>query len=406
MRVLVADRLPQTIIDALRQIGLDLIVNDCSGDVLHSAITSYDPQSLIVKSTKVMRSMMEQAPSLELIVRAGAGYDSIDVAAASELGIFVANCPGKNASAVAELTIGLMVALDRRIPDNIIDARAGLWRKGVYAKASGLRGRTLGLIGLGHIGQLVAEMAKSIGLEVMAWSRSLTAEKADILGIHYMDTPLKIAAQADIISLHVAATNDTQQLANKVFFKAMKPGASFINTTRGSVVDEKALLEALDTKGIRAALDVFESEPQGKEGTLQTKLTQHPSVYLTHHIGASTEQAQNATGREVVRVIDIYSRTGLIPNCINIAVQSYATHVLTVRHLDKIGVLAGILDLIRKYNLNIQEMENQVFTGDANAAVARIRVVGTPPQELCSLLKDIQDVIAVSCIQIQRDESS
>jgi len=404
MRVLVADKLHPHTIDSLRHIGLDVVVNDCDGDALHHAIVSSDPQSLVVKSTMITQTMMEHAPSLELIVRAGAGYDTIDVDVASELGIFVANCPGKNASAVAELTIGLMVALDRRIPNNVFDAQAGLWRKGMYSKASGLRGRILGLIGLGHIGQLVAEAAKSMGIDVVGWSRSLTEKKAHSLGIRYLSSPLEIASQADIISLHIPAIPDTFKLANRDFFNAMKPGALFINTSRGSIVDEGALLEAVNNKGILAGLDVFESEPEGKEGHLNTELSQHPLVYLTHHIGASTDQAQIATGKEVVRVIDIYSRTGVVPNCINIAEQSYATHVLTIRHLDKVGVLAGILDLIRKYNMNIQEMENQVFTGDANAAVARIRVVGSPPKELCRLLKEIHNVLAVSCIQIQSNE--
>ncbi len=404
MRVLVADKLPQNIIDSLRHIGLKVVVNDCAEDTLHTALESFDPHSLVVKSTRVTQSMMEKAPSLEMIVRAGAGYDTIDVTAASELGVFVANCPGKNASAVAELAIGLMVAMDRRIPDNVVDARRGLWCKGVYSKAAGLKGRTLGLIGLGHIGQLVAVIAKSMGLDVIAWSRSLTTEKAKALGVRYVNSPIEIAAKSDIVSVHVAANHDTLHLANRDFFKAMKHEALFINTARGGIVDESALLEALNTKGIRAALDVFMSEPQTKEGALDTALSQHPSVYLTHHIGASTEQAQNATGKEVVRVMGTYARTGFVPNCINIAEQSGATHLLSVRHLDKVGVLAGILDLIRKYNLNVQEMENQVFTGDANAAVARIRLVGTPSEELCDLLKDMTDVLAVSCIQIQKDD--
>jgi len=400
MRVLVADQLPQEIIDSLRSQGHEITVQDCSGEVLQRLLVSTDAESMVVKSTKVTREILTHASSLELIVRAGAGFDTSDIDTSSELGIFVANCPGKNASAVAELTMGLIIALDRRIPDNVSDARNGRWQKGIYGKARGLKGQVLGLIGLGHIGQLVAHMASSMGLKVYAWSRSLTPEKATSLGIHSLDSPLKVASHSDIISFHVSANQDTFQLANKAFFQAMKSGALLINTSRGSVIDERYLLDALNTKGIQVALDVFVDEPSGKEGTLETPLIGHPSVYLTHHIGASTDQAQMATGEEVIRVINTYHQTGVVLHCVNIAVQSSATHVLTVRHLDKVGVLANVLNLVRKYHLNIQEMENQIFTGKVNAAVARIRVVGTPSEELCSLLRDSKDVLAVSQIKL------
>ncbi len=400
MRVLIADKLPEKSIEALRQAGHAVAVEICSADQLQQALIHHETESLVVRSTNVTRSMIQHAPCLELIVRAGAGYDSIDLEAASEFGVFVANCPGKNASAVAELTIGLIVSLDRWIPDNVSDARAGKWQKGKYANARGLKGRVLGLIGMGEIGQLVAKMAQGLGLEVVAWSRSLTAESAASFGVSRADTPIQVAAQSDIVSLHVAATSSTFHMANEDFFTAMKPGALFINTTRGSTVDENALLTALDENGIRAALDVFADEPTYKEGALKTHLRTHPSVYLTHHVGASTVQAQEATGDEAARVIDTYANTGVVPNCVNIAVQSAATHLITVRHLDKVGVLARVLDVVRKCDLNVQEMENQVFAGSVNAAVARIRIVGKPPDELSSLLKNIQDVLAVSEIKL------
>ena len=400
MRILIADKLPESSIIALQESGHTVTVEICSNDALQAALTMHSTEALVVRSTRVTRRMLESAPSLELIVRAGAGYDSIDVEAASERGIFVANCPGKNSSAVAELTIGLMVSLDRRIADNVSDARAGRWEKSKYAKAQGLKGRVLGIVGMGQIGRLVAQMAQGMGLQVVAWSRSLTPEDAVALGVMYADSPAEVASQADIVSLHVAATPQTYHLADADFFSAMRPGAFFINTTRGSVVDENALLAALDNKGIRAGLDVFAGEPSYKQGTLETSLRNHQSVYLTHHIGASTMQAQEATGAEAVRVIDTYAKSSVVPNCVNIAVQSSATHLLTVRHLDKVGVLAKVLDVVRKCNLNVQEMENQVFTGSRHAAVARIRLVGTPPEEFTSLLEGIQNVLAVSQIKI------
>ena len=400
MRILIADKLPESSIKALQESRHTVVVEICSNYALQEALTTHSTEALVVRSTKVTRRMLESAPSLELIVRAGAGYDSIDVEAASEHGIFVANCPGKNSCAVAELTIGLMVSLDRRIADNVSDARAGRWEKSKYAKAQGLKGRVLGIVGMGQIGRLVAKMAQGMGLRVVAWSRSLTPKDAVALGVMYADSPVKVASQADIVSLHVAATPQTYHLADADFFSAMKPRAFFINTTRGSVVDENALLAALNNKSIRAGLDVFMGEPSYKQGALETSLRNHQSVYLTHHIGASTMQAQEATGAEAARVINTYANSSAVPNCVNIAVQSSATHLLTVRHLDKVGVLAKVLDVVRKCNLNVQEMENQVFTGSRHAAVARIRLLGTPPEELPRLLEGIQDVLAVSQIKI------
>ncbi len=400
MRVLVADQLPEQSIDALKKAGHVVAVENCSGTKLQEALVSHGSESLVVRSTRVTREMMEHASSLELIVRAGSGYDSIDTEAASEFGIFVANCPGKNAHAVAELTIGLMVSLDRWIPDNVSDARAGQWRKSDYSGAHGLKGRRLGLVGMGKIGRLVSQMARGLGLEVIAWSRSLTREHAEELGVKYATSSIEVANQSDIISIHMAATPETFRFIGKDFFAAVKPGSFFINTARGSIVDEAALIEALDHKGVRAALDVFVDEPSYKSGALQTKLSEHPSVYLTHHIGASTAEAQSATADAAAHVIETYSKHGIVPNCVNIAVQSSATHLLTIRHIDKVGVLARILDLIRTHDLNVQEMENQVFIGSANAAVARIRVVGTPSDELFSSLKEIRDVIAISEIKL------
>ena len=399
MHVLIADKLPDSCISSLQQSGHKVSIELTSGQSLSSALARLQPQVLIVRSTKVTADMVQGTHSLELIVRAGAGYDSIDVAAASERGVFVANCPGKNASAVAELTIGLMVALDRRIPENVSEARRKNWQKARFAKADGLRDRTLGVVGLGKIGSEVARVALAMGMHVVAWSRSLTEAHARTLGVTRALSPVEVAASADIITMHVAATPDTRRMAGKDFFAAMKPGALFINTTRGSVVDEEALHRAMEEKGILAGLDVFDSEPAYKEGELRWGLAAHNSVYLTHHIGASTRQAQEATAAEAVRIINWYAQKGSVPNCVNLAAHTSATHLLTVRHLDRVGVLAAVLDVIRKSNLNVQEMENQVFAGE-KAAVARIRVTGEPPPGLLHAIGSANHVLAADLITL------
>lgn len=398
MKILVADKLAESGIERLRQHEHEVAVRpDLTGDELIDALRETEPAVLVVRSTKVPEPAIAASPSLELIVRAGAGYDNIDVQAASARGVFVSNCPGKNAAAVAELTIGLLLALDRTIPDNVIEARNGRWEKGRFSKASGLKGRTLGVIGLGGIGTLVVKLGLSLNMRVVAWSRSLTDERAAELGIERREDPLAVAAASDYVTLHVAATPDTKQLAGREFFERMKEGAGFINTTRGSVVDEAALRWAVENRGIRAALDVVENEPAGKSGDFSHPLAQVEGVYITHHIGASTQQAQDETAIEAARIVNVYNETGRVENCVNLADQSPATMLLAVRHLDRVGVLASVLDEIRKADWNVQEMENLVFAG-AQAACARIQVDGREDQSVVDRIRDLDNILAVSLL--------
>lgn len=398
MKVLVADKLDDSIVSSLTEEGAEVRMEPgLKDDSLTSELASFNPQVLVVRSTKVSAEALQASSSLELIVRAGAGYDTIDVSTASSLGIFVSNCPGKNATAVAELTMGLILSLDRSIPDNVIDARSGKWDKARYSKAAGLKGRTLGLVGLGNIGSEVAAMARSFGMTVIAWSRSLTSAKAAALGVHMMQSPIEVAANSDVVSLHVAATPDTKGLAGTDFFAAMKDGAWLVNTTRSSVVDEDALLEAIASKGIRAAVDVFDGEPSGKTGDFESRLAANDAVYITHHIGASTEQAQAAIAAEAGRVISTYLNDGFALNCVNMAAQTPVSFQLTVRHLDKVGVLAKILHEISQSGWNVQEMENLVFDG-ARAACAQIRIDGVEDDATVERIQNIPDVIAVKAI--------
>ena len=400
MNILLADSLASSCIEQLQREGHAVFsCPELKGETLVAALEEHKPQVLVVRSTKVSAAAMNACSELELIVRAGAGYDTIDVNAASERGIFVANCPGKNAAAVAELTMGLILAIDRMLPDNVNEARKGHWNKKAFAKSDGLKGKTLGLIGMGNIGQRVARMAAGFDLRVIAWSRSLTDEQATALGVQRRTGPLDVAAEADIVSLHVASTEDTRNLANRVFFESMKPEAIFINTTRSAVVDEEALSWALEERGIRAGLDVMENEPAVKEGTFEHPLASHPGVYFSHHIGASTQQAQAAIANEAVRIILAYDADGNVPNCVNLAERSPATHLLTVRHLDKVGVLARVLDEVRKAGWNVQEMENLVFSG-AKAACARIRFDGQPDVEVLPRIQSLPDVLAVGVIPL------
>lgn len=400
MKILIADAFSDDGIDQLRSAGHTVVVDpSLKGSALTEALAREEPHVLVVRSTKVTASDLDADPELELIVRAGAGTDTIDVAGASQRGIFVANCPGKNAAAVAELAFGLILGLDRRIPDNVAEARRGRWNKGGFSKALGVKGATLGLVGLGSIGQEMIPRARAFGMDVVAWSRSLTDERAAELGIARMDSPEAVAAASDIVSVHVASTPETEGLISRAVLEAMPDGAFLINTSRAAVVDAEAVRWAMDAKNLRYATDVPEGEPAVKEGAFEHPLAEHPNFYVTHHIGASTEQATEAIGQEAVRVVTTYAETGRVPNCVNLADRSPATHLLTVRHHDRVGVLAGVLVAMREAGWNVQEMENLIFAG-AEAACARIRFSGRPNVETLQAIQDQDHVLAASIIAL------
>ena len=400
MRVLIADNFEQSGKDGLRAIGCNVLFEPKLKDqVLVDAIHSLHPEVLIVRSTQVTEPMLD-ASSLKLIVRAGAGYNTIDVAAASKRGIFVSNCPGKNSIAVAELAFALILALDRRIADNVIALRAGQWNKAEFSKARGLFGRTLGLIGIGQIGREMIPRAKAFGMPVIAQSRSLDAAKTKELGIEMKSTPAEVAAAADIVSVHVALTKETRNLINADFFAAMRPGAYFINTSRGEVVDQSALSAAIRAKSIRVGLDVFADEPATGSGPFTDPFASEPNLYGTHHIGASTEQAQEAIAAETVRIVRSFKETGHVPNAVNIAGRTPATCILVVRHRDRPGVLAAVLDAISAARINVQEMENTIFAG-AEAAVAQIHLESAPtPDSLQALQRANPDILDLSLITL------
>ena len=400
MKVLIADKFEQSGRDGLQAIGCEISFQpDLKDDALVEAIGTAKPDVLVVRGTKVTDAMLAAGP-LKLIVRAGAGYNTIDVPAASRRGIYVSNCPGKNSIAVAELAFALILALDRRIADNVIALRAGQWNKKEFSQARGLFGRRLGLVGLGKIGQEMIPRARAFGMSVIAWSRSLTSEKAEQLGIERKEMPLEVARTADIVSVHVALKSDTRMLIGPDFFKAMKEGAYFINTSRGEVVDQGALVEAIHAKGIRAGLDVFAIEPTSAIAEFTDPIAKESSVYGTHHIGASTDQAQEAIAAETVHIIQSFKETGQVPNVVNLAQRTPATHRLVVRHRDRPGVLAQVLEAIKAERINVQEMENIVFEG-AEAAVARINLDKAPsPATLDRLRGSNEDIIELNVLEI------
>jgi len=394
--VLVADAFQSNGIEHLKAIGCNVEFDpSLQGDSLKDAISEKNPDILVVRSTRVTAEMMDASDRLSLIIRAGAGYDTIDTTEASNRGISVANCPGKNSIAVAELAWGLILACDRRIPDQVIELRKNCWNKKEYSKAHGLFGRTIGIVGLGGIGLEVLKRAKSFGMKVVAWSRSLSEEEAELLGIEYCESLYQLAKLSDVVTVHIASTSLTKNLIDREFLALMKDKAIFINTSRGSVVDEVALAEAVQSKQLRVGLDVYADEPSATDKTFNSAITSDSQVYGTHHVGASTSQAQEAIGSEAVRIIEIYVEEGRVMNCVNQSVETSGTALLSIRHKNLPGVLAHVFDELSIAGINVEEMENVLYKG-GYAACARIQLGDIPTPELMNAIKNNENIYSVT----------
>jgi len=320
MKILFADKFQTAYLDDLKAQGHDCDLQpELTADDLPGAIAG--AEVLIVRSTKVTRATIEAADALRLIIRAGAGTNTIEKDAAAEREIPVCNVPGKNALAVAELAFGLLLSIDRNIPDNVIELRAGRWNKKKYSKAQGIHGRHIGIVGLGGIGMALAERAHAFGMRVHVIHKPTrdpeTANRLREIDAEEVTDLYELAGRCDVLSFHVPATPETKGMINDDFLAACRDGAVLINTARGEIVDEDALIRAMDEKGIRAGLDVYDGEPGSGEGEFHSKLAQHPNVYGTHHIGASTEQAQNAIAAEIVRMLEEFGRGNLV-HCVNL----------------------------------------------------------------------------------------
>jgi len=390
MKVLIADKLPDQYIKKLQDHDLEVIYDPKLGENdLPKAAKDVD--IIVVRSTVVNAETIEKAEKLNLIIRAGAGYNNINVTAANKKGVYVANCPGKNAIAVAELAMGLMIALDRQIPDNVSDFKSGKWNKAAYSKGKGLFGKTIAIVGLGNIGKEVAIRARAFGMNVYG------KDISRIEGVEYKDFSEfdQVLPLADVVSLHLPLTQSTKGLFNEKMFSYMKDGAFFINTSRPGVVDEDALIKAVKEKGIRAGLDVFADEPEGKTGEVKSKLQDVEGIYVTHHIGASTEQAQNAVAEEAVNIILDFINSGVISHWVNRARITDAHYQLVVKHYDKPGVLASIMDVLRQGDINIEEVENIIFEGGIVACCTmKLKIAAT--NEMLSAIRNNPNVLTVS----------
>ncbi|NOZ88888.1 MAG: 3-phosphoglycerate dehydrogenase [Crenarchaeota archaeon] len=296
-RVLVTDHVADLLLERLRGAGLEVDYRPgiSRGELLR-IVHGYD--ALVVRSrTRVDREVIERAERLKVIARAGVGLDNIDVEAARERGIRVVNAPAAATQSVAELTIGLLIAAARRLAESLELARGGVWKKVMGFE---LYGKTLAVIGFGRIGRRVAEIARAIGMKIVAYDVVDLSSHAEKIGAEFTRDLHEALRRADAVTLHVPLTPETWHLIGRREFEAMKRGVILVNTSRGPVVDSEALLWALE-EGIvaAAALDVLEHEPPATEA--EKRLVSHPRVFVTTHIGASTREAQQRVAEETAR---------------------------------------------------------------------------------------------------------
>ncbi len=398
MRLLLADKMDTQALDELRVLGVEIISRpELTSATLPSALEGIG--ILVVRSTEVTSQAIEAGRQLNLIIRAGAGVSNVDVAAASARGIYVATCPGKNAIAVAELTMGMILALDRRIVDATTDLRAGRWEKSKYANARGLYGRRIGVAGLGAVGREVISRSRAFGMDVVAWSRALTQAKAQRMDVGHARTLEDLAARSDVFTVHLPLTAQTRGIIGRKIIDALVDGATFINTASSELVDHEALEEAVVKKGLKVGLDVFPGEPDSLSASFEPQILGRGVVYGTPHIAASTEQAQRAIALETARIVRAFLTEEDLPNVVNICATSPARYAIVLRMLDKVGVLANTLSVLKRHGINIEEISNTVFDG-ALATCTKMRVSGRPSDACLKEIAAFTEVLHVDVVSL------
>jgi D-3-phosphoglycerate dehydrogenase len=337
MKIVLAEKVsPATLAVFAAEPGWEVLTHDQLPDGLQAALA--DADALVVRSAvQVDDALMEHAPKLRVVGRAGVGVDNIDADAATRRGIVVMNTPGANAVAVAELTIGLMLALARKVPAANASMHAGRWEKKTLQGAE-LRGKTLGILGLGRVGLEVARRAKGFGLEIVGSDPFVSAAVARENGIRLV-TLDELIAGSDYITLHVGLTPQTAGVVNAKSLAAMKKGVRIINCARGELIDDAALVTALTSGHVGgAALDVFVEEP-----AKNTPYAELENVILTPHIAGSTAEAQEAVGIQIAQQVREYLKLGVVQNAVNLPSLSHEEYVVLAPYIDLADRLGSFL---------------------------------------------------------------
>jgi D-3-phosphoglycerate dehydrogenase len=396
MRLLIADPIDPQPLEELRVLGVEIASDpSLTKDTLPSALAGVG--ILVVRGTEVTKQAIEGARELNLIVRAGSGTGNIDVEAASERGIYVANCPGRNAASVAELVMGLTIALDRRILEANADIVAGRWERGKYSGEWGLTGRHIGIAGLGSVGREVLSRARTFGMKPHVFSRSMSAAKAQKLEVAYAPTLERLASMSDVFTVHLPLGQQTTGIISRHVIESLPQGAIVINTARADLFDVPALLDLAPKKGLRVGFDVFPNEPRIASADFQTELAKLPGAICTPRIAGSTKQAHRAIAEDIARVVRCFLTEEDVPNVVNVCAASPARYVVVLRQLDKVGALANTLAVLKRHGINIEEISNTVFDG-AKATCTKLRVSGRPSEACLKEITAFQETLHVDVV--------
>lgn len=390
MKFVVACEMPESAIDDLRGLATELVyVPGVNPAQLRDHLAGAGV--LVVAGTRVSPEMIQRAAALQLIVHAGSGPGDVAIEEASTQGVFVAHCPDRHAAAVAELALGLLLALDRRIVDHTVALREGRWVRAEAVGARGLAGRTLGILGYGVIGREVVRRARAFALRVLAWTPRGPTEAAADDGVTWCHWPRELARQSDMVTV-LAVEPPGEVLVDAEFLQSLPIGASLVHLGHPGAVDEAALMAAVEKRRLRVAVDTFGTEPTGESGRFRSRLCELPGVVVTPRIATLTAQARAATADEVVRVVRAFVVSGEVRHCLNLCERSPATWQLVLRVRDQVGVMAAVLEAVRADGINAQEISSRVFTG-AKAAWCTISLDERPSTEALEAIRALPDVL-------------
>jgi D-3-phosphoglycerate dehydrogenase len=392
MKILVGCRLPENALPELRALGTEVIYEpELTAEQLEELIP--DVAILVVCRQRVSPEIIQAAKALQMIVRAGTNTANIAIEEASAAGIFVANCPYKDAGAIAELTIGLLVALDRRLLENVEALRQGVLESPAEVEALGLSGRMLGVLGFGPVEQEIAKRARAFEMHISAWSPTLTPELAAENRVEFCAWPRELARQSDMVTVYAPPQDTDVLLVDGEFLRNMREGAYLVYVGHPATLDQAALVEVAKERNLRVAYDISAPQlPSSDTGRFKSRLQALPNVIGTHRLADRTAQVWQTTTAEVVRIIREFLVAGDVLNCVNLSKHNPATWQLVLRLKDTVGVLASVMDVIRSDGINVEDITSRLFTG-ARAACYTIAADERPSTEALNAIRELDGVL-------------
>lgn len=397
MKILIACKLPDAALNELRSLATVAAYEpDIRPEDLPAALD--DVGILVVDRRRVGPECIAAASALQMIIRAGTSTANIALDEASLQGVFVTNCPLKDADAIAELTLGLVVALDRGLIEHAAVTRPGKAAPSGpgdarnLPEARGLAGRTIGILGFGAVCRQVARRAQAFDMNVLAWSANMTSDTQRPGDVEFCYHPRELARRSDVVTVYAPPERVEEPLIGPDFISSLRDGALVVHVGNPRVLDEAALAAALKAGRIRVASDVYSADADAEGGRLRSRLAELPGTIVTQRLASATGQARAAIADEVVRIVRQFLVFGEVVNCVNLMERSPARWQLVLRLKDAVGVMAAIMDAIRADGVNAEEITSRVFTG-ARAAWCAIALDERPSNETLDTLRSLPGVM-------------